>query len=223
MPAIALLFTGLVRAQSPTDSIDLKRIRHKAVRELVRKEKVKTTADFQLITTACYRDEDTSRYEVNLKTYIVREKIGKVWEKYANTTPKKAWSGRMVKFGFLFSKPENQFVYAENADVPIREGNVIYVNLKLLRGIKNMGVAFEITRLDEQNKTICFCYLTDGVSTGSQEIQFAEMENGYTKISHLTHYRSRSVFRDRKLYPRFHEKFVGEFHRNILRQIEAGV
>jgi hypothetical protein len=97
------------------------------------------------------------------------------------------------------------------------------VNLRLLRGIKNLGVAFEVTRLDPVSRTICFCYLKDGVSQGSQEIKFTELPNGDTCISHLTHYRSHSAFRDRELYPIFHAKFVGEFHENVFRQIEQGI
>jgi hypothetical protein len=220
---LLLIFSRfLVLAQSPEEVIDFNRIPQKAIRDLVRKENVKTATDFQHIATSCYRAEDSSGYQTNLKTYVVKARINKVWEKYINITPGKAWNGHTVKFGFLFSKPNNQFIYAENANEPIRVGNIIYVNLRLLRGLKNLGVGFEITRLDEQNKTICFCYLQDGVSNGSQEIRFTELANGDTRISHLTHYKSHSQFRDKELYPIFHSKFVGEFHENILSQIERG-
>lgn len=218
----ALLIPGFAVAQLPGEDLDISRIPQRAVRDLVRKEKVKTTTDFQHMTTACYREEDSLNYQTNLKTYVVKEHIAKVWDKYVSLTPRKAWGGRMVKFGFLFSRPDNQFIYAENANDPIREGNIIYVNLRLLKGIKNMGVAFEVTRLDAASRTICFCYLENGVSTGSQEIRFAELANGKTRISHLTHYKSHSAFRDKELYPIFHSKFVGEFHQNVLRQIEGG-
>jgi hypothetical protein len=221
--AALLLIPEMAGAQSPEEAIDFSRIPQRAVRALVRKEKVKTASDFQHIATSCYQPGDKTGYQTNLKTYVVKARIGKVWEKYTTITPKKAWCSRTVKFGFLFSKPGNTFVYAENADQPISEGSIIYVNLRLLKGLKNLGVGFEITRLDEASKTICFCYLKDGVSNGSQEIRFTEMPDGCTRISHLTHYRSHSAFRDRELYPRFHEKFVGEFHENILRQIESGL
>jgi len=222
---MALIAGGLVsvgaNGQTPDDTLDLGKVPQKAVRKLIRKDKVKTVADFQHINTACYRDDDSLRYETNLKTYVVNASIGQVWEKYASITPEKAWNGRMVNFGFLFSKPDNQFIYPDNADEPIRVGNVIFVNLRLLRGLKNLGVGFEVTRLDEEQKTICFCYLKDGVSNGSQEIRFIEQPDGRTQVSHLTHYRSHSAFRDKELYPRFHEKLVGEFHENILRQLDG--
>jgi hypothetical protein len=56
------------------------------------------------------------------------------------------------------------------------------------------------------------------VTNGTQDIHFEELPDGSTKISHLTHFRSRSAFRDRELYPVFHEKLVGEFHQNVLLQ-----
>ena len=221
--AASVMISGAVNAQSPGETVDMNRIPQKAVRKLVKRENVKTLTDFQQIATACYRVEDSALYQTNLTTYVVKARIGRVWEKYASITPGKAWSGSMVNFGFLFSKPNNKFVYPENADGPIREGNIIYVNLRLLKGLKNLGVAFEITGLDEAGKMIRFCYLKNGVSNGSQEIRFTEMANGDTRISHLTHYRSHSAFRDKKLYPLFHEKFVGEFHENILRQIDSSL
>lgn len=218
-----MLIPAWASAQSPDESVDISRIPQKAVRNLVRREHVRTASDFQNITTGCFQSEDSLSYQTNLKTIEVAEQIDKVWEKYATLTPAKAWNSKTVRFGFLFSKPENKFIYAGNADEPMGVGNIIYVSLRLLRGLKNLGVGFEVTRLDKVNKTICFCYLKDGVSNGTQEIQFSEIAGGHTRISHLTHYKSNSAFRDKELYPIFHEKFIGEFHENVLRQIGKGL
>jgi hypothetical protein len=222
---IAMLLAGLtgrLPAQSQDERVDLRRIPQKAVRKLIRRENLKTASDFQKILPACYQLDDTVPYRTNLKTFIVKARIGKVWEKYLTISPKRAWSSRSVHFGFLFSKSKNQFIYPEDEEGPIHEGNIVFVDLSLLGGIKNLGVAFEVTRLDEQNKTISICYIQDGVSTGTQEIRFSEIPGGETRISHITHYRSHSAFRDKELYPIFHEKLIGEFHQNILRQIEGG-
>ncbi len=220
----AVLKAGSSAAQAvPGEILDMTKIRQKAVRDLVYSEKVSTASDFQHITTSCYSERDSQLYHTDVRTYVIRAGIDQVWQKYTTITPRKAWNGRLVKFGFLFSRLKNTFVYADNADEPIHVGNIVYVNLRLLRGLKNMGVAFEITRLDEVGKVICFCYLRDGISQGSQEIRFAELTSGYTKISHITHYRSHSAFRDRELYPIFHARFVGEFHQNVLSQITSGL
>lgn len=219
---IWLLPVGLF-AQSPYESVDLKKIPQRSVRKLARKEQAKTSGDFRRIASACYLAEDSASYRTHLQTFNVKAPLAEVWKTYLGMTPNSAWKGRMVNFGFLFSKPDSSFIYPADANEPIHVGNIIFVNLRLLRGMKNLGVGFEVTRLDEACKTICFCYLQDGISNGSQEITFSELSEGETRISHLTHYRSHSPFRDKELYPVFHEKVIGEFHQNIIREIEKGL
>jgi hypothetical protein len=207
--------------QTPVDSIDFSRIPQKSVRILVIKEKVQTIDDFQCLNTSCYQPEDSTRYLRHLKTYRIQAPIDQVWSKYTSVSPMEAWNGRMVKFGFIFSRLQNRFIYPENARDPMSEGNIIYVNLRLLNGLKNLGVAFEVTSLDSVNKVIRFCYLKDGISKGTQEIRFTPTAEGNTLIIHETHYHSGSRFRDKELYPVFHEKLVGEFHNNLRQLIEG--
>jgi hypothetical protein len=95
-------------------------------------------------------------------------------------------------------------------------GQVFFVNLKLLRGIYNLAVGLEIITIDSQNKTIQFSYVKGGKSEGVQTIRFFETEEGSTKILHISEFRSNSHFRDKRLYPRFHKKFIYEFHENML-------
>jgi len=59
---LTVFIPGLTLAQLPEEAVDMNRIPQKAVRELVRKEKIKTATDFQHIATACYRVEDSARY-----------------------------------------------------------------------------------------------------------------------------------------------------------------
>ncbi len=205
--------------EGPDEPVDVRRIRMRSVRNLLKTEKVKKASDYKNITTSCYNPADSLEYHVNLKTFVVKARLEEVWKRYVSLSPRMAWNGRMVRFGFLYSRQANRFVYPENADEPISVGNIVYVNLRMLAGLKNLGVAFEITGIDEAGKTISFCYLDKGVTNGSQEIHFENLPDGSTRISHLTHFKSKSAFRDRELYPVFHERFVGEFHENILRQI----
>ncbi len=216
----AALFTTAV-AQTAVDTIDLSRIPQKSVRGLVLKEKVRTTHDFQCLTTSCYPSEDSVKFRQHLKSYRVHAGIDDVWKKYSSVSPREAWTGKRVKFGFLFNRFQDAFIYPEDAASPMTVGSIIYVNLKLLQGIKNLGVAFEVTGMDPEKKIIRFCYLKDGISKGSQEIRFASEPDGTTLVTHDTHYHSGSRFRDQALYPRFHEQLVGEFHENLRRIIEG--
>ena len=72
----AILVPGLVWAQSPEEAVDLGRITQRSVRKLVLKENVTTATDFQHIATSCYQPEDSVRYQVHLKTIIVKAPIG---------------------------------------------------------------------------------------------------------------------------------------------------
>ncbi len=218
---LAALFTAVV-AQKPADTIDLSRISQKSVRGLVIKEKVKTTRDFQCLNTSCYQEEDSLKFRQHVKSYRIRASLEEVWKKYSSVSPRDAWTGKRVKFGFLFNRFQDAFVYPEEAASPMTVGSIIYVDLKLLKGIKNLGVAFEVTGMDPEKKIIRFCYLKDGISKGSQEIRFSSEPDGTTLVTHDTHYHSDSRFRDQALYPRFHEQLVGEFHENLRRIIEGG-
>ena len=208
-------------ANFPGDSIDLRRIRHRAVRDLIIKEGVTTAKDFQALETSCYGTSDTSQFNTHIRNYRLNAGVEDAWAQYASVSPKEAWTGRMVHFDFLFSRFANRIIYEDEARDPMAEGNIIYVKLRLLNGIKNLSVAFEITGMDPVNKVIRFCYLKDGKSKGSQEIRFAALSDSTTLITHETHYHSDSKFRDRKLYPRFHERLVGEFHNNLRTRIET--
>ena len=59
---------------------------------------------------------------------------------------------------------------------------------------------------------------TQGKARGLQKIQLVETPEGYTRIIHITYFRSNSRFRDKALYPHFHKKAITEFHNNIKRK-----
>ena len=93
------------------------------------------------------------------------------------------------------------------------------MNLKLLNGLYNLPVAFEITKIDEGNKMIEFSYLKGGKARGAQVIQLMSTDRGYTKVVHKSYVQSHSKFRDKYLYPYFHNKIINEFHGNMRRLI----
>lgn len=121
--------------------------------------------------------------------------------------------------GIIYSKKLNRIFYKGDKNIGIEEGQIFYLNLKLIFGIKNLGVGLEVTNIDAQNKSIKFCYLNHGVSEGTQEIKFIPTTNGYSIITHETRYRSDSKFRDKHLYPGFHHKFVKELQENLIKMI----
>lgn len=103
----------------------------------------------------------------------------------------------------------------------IEAGQIIFLNLNLLGSFVQLAVGHEITAVNENDRTIKICYLQNGASTGTQLIQLKRSNENQTEVVHETWYRSGSAFRDKVLYPRFHEKGLTEFHKNVKREAET--
>ena len=103
----------------------------------------------------------------------------------------------------------------------MQKGQIIILNLNLFWGLLNIAVAHEVTEVNEQKRLIKLCYMKGGASEGSQWITLNETKEGYTEVSHQTLYKSKSNFRDTKLYPALHTKAITEFHLNVKRKAES--
>lgn len=213
--------SGFSFAQLPLTKVNLERVHQKKVRELVEQQNQSGIMYFSDLKPSCYIEQDSLKYSFQRSSNVIREVIQKVWNKLKALKPRDEYSGRMVSFGFLYSKRLNQLFYPDDDFKEIEEGEIYFLNLKLLGGIKNIGVALEVTKVDEVNKTIQFCYLNDGMTEGTQEVKLVGTSDGNTMITQETRYRNKSKFREKKLYPFFHQKAVSELHGNIRRLIEG--
>ena len=61
-------------------------------------------------------------------------------------------------------------------------------------------------------------YGMNNTSHGKQTIQFIA-DGDKTIIKHTAYFKSKSTFRDKYLYPKFHVKFIDEFHANIQKKL----
>ncbi|MHC1703144.1 MAG: hypothetical protein AB9846_04485 [Tenuifilaceae bacterium] len=224
---LLLIITAIVKfdlpciAQLQLNEIDLSRIPQKKVRNLVQQQSLNGSKFFVDLKPSCYSESDSSNYSFQQSTHVIKETILKVWNKLMSLKPKEEFSGKMVSFGFLYSKKLNKIYYADDDKKDIEEGEVMFLNLKLLGGVKNIGVALEVTKVDEINKLIQFCYLNNGMTEGTQQIQLTGSDDGNTVITQETRYRNKSKFREKRLYPLFHQKAVNEMHSNLSRLIEG--
>jgi len=216
-----LVQCNLSFAQLSLNQVNLDRIQQKKVKELVQKQSLNGYKYFDDLMPSCYNEQDSLKYSFHRSTNVIREVIQKVWSKLKALRPRDEYNGNMVSFGFLYSKRRDQIFYADDDFKEIEEGSIYFLNLKLLGGIKNIGVALEVTKVDDENKTIELCYLNNGMTEGTQVVKLAETIEGNTKIIQETRYRNKSKFREKKLYPFFHQKAVNELHNNIRRLIEG--
>jgi len=219
---ILLFFTVQTEAQICLHDIDFKRIEQEKVQEFVINQQAHGIETFDEIKPSLQPDADLKGYFIRENEYQVKKSLDEVWQHYLTTNPEKLWSGKRVSFGFLFSKKDEKIFYCDENFSKIDTGVVVYVNLRLMSGLKNLATAFEITSVDEESKTIEFSYLKGNVSMGKQRIQFYETAKGYTRILHTSYYRNNNVLRNYLLYPYFHTRTTHEFHRNNKRQILAG-
>jgi hypothetical protein len=214
-----LFISYAVYSQASLDLIDLQKIPQKKIRTYIDLQKSHNVHFFKDVKPTFTKGQDKSPYREVEKKYLIKERINKVWDIYCSTSPALSWNGKIISFGVLFSKGADNVMYRNESYAGADTGQVVYVNLKLLGGLYNLAVAFEIVDIDNVNKEIVFSYIEGGKSSGEQLIQFVDTKEGYTEIIHTTFFKSNSKFRDKFLYPPFHFKAIDEFHKNMLNVI----
>ncbi|MBN2521281.1 MAG: hypothetical protein JXB17_12285 [Bacteroidales bacterium] len=207
-------------SQEEMDNIDLNRIPQKKIRNFIIAQKAQNFMNFSEIQSSCKNEKNLSGFFKQEFAFIIKENPDKVWNNYITTSPAVSWNGKIISFGLMFSKLTGFIMYRDdNNYTGLETGQVLYLNLKFLRGIYNLAVGLEIISIDDENKSIKFSYLDDGKTKGWQTFHVIVTENGYTKIIYSAFYKSNSLFRDKFLYPHFHHKAIKEFHfimKNIL-------
>lgn len=201
-------------------TIDFSRIKYEKVKVLLQSNGLFSLADLRNLKSFCFDPNDGKRYYKHIKAFSIDADIEVVWNAYKTISPQETRRGSMVSFGLMYSRKQNEIMYADDAYTGIEPGQIIFLNLNLFANIINLAVGHEITGVNDDEKTIKICYLQNGASTGTQLIQL-KAKNGNTEVVHETWYRSGSIFRDKILYPGFHEKGLTEFHENVKRKIQG--
>jgi hypothetical protein len=214
-----LMLCGKNYSQKSMDDIDLHQIHQKKIRNFIHKQISNNTHQFNDIRPTTKDSAAFSSFRKKEQSFLIKENIAKVWQAYSTVSPPQAWTGKHISFGVLISKNTNDILYGYNSFPNLDTGEVVFLNLRLLKGTYNLAVAFEITSVDDSRKIIEFSYINGDKTQGIQTIHFVRTLEGYTRIIHSTLYKSSSAFRDRTLYPFFHKKVVREFHKNIKREM----
>jgi len=203
------------KSQMTISEIDFDKVTQKKVRNFLMEEENSGIELLMDIEPTMQTNSDTEGYRTHSKEYFLKDSLVKIWQHYIDTNPGDSWDGRKVSFGMLFYKKENKIIYRNDHISPLDTGQVIFLNLKLMGGIANIAAVFEFITIDEVKRIIEFSYVDGNVTRGKQRMEFVETAKGYTRILHTSFYKSSSSFRDRVLYPFFHDKVSNEFHRNM--------
>lgn len=212
---VILFFGNSIYAQLTLENVDYDRIPQKKIKTFIEKQKKIGHEFFSDLIPKCYVEKDSVMYHKVSSSYIIHGNADDVWNEYLSEQPSNAYSGRIVGFGFLYNKDEDKIIYKDDRFDKMKVGQLFFFNIKLLGGIRNLGIADEVTAIDENLKTIRFCYIQNGKTEGTQEIHLKNTSEGYTEITHDTWYKSKSRFRDNRLYPFFHNRSVNEYHHII--------
>lgn len=210
----------MVTVNTAADSIDFSRIKQRKVISLLQKNGLYSLQDLSALRSLAYDPSDGKMYHKHLKSFNIQGSIDRVWNTYKTISPEETRVGNMVSFGLMYSRQRNAILYPGDVYTGMEAGQLIFLNLNLL-GLTQLAVGHEIVEVNDAEKNFKICYLQNGASTGTQLIQLNEVSEKQTEIIHETWYRSDSAFRDRVLYPPFHEKGLTEFHESVKQKVEA--
>lgn len=219
---IVLLAGGLSAHCQLSSEVDFERIHQKKIRKLLVRNNLFQKKDFKKQEEVCSvsGDETFSRHFIS---FVVKDSPENTWKAYKSPCPRKTWCGKMTSFGVLYSSDDKDFTYSDGEIDSLGSGQIFYIQLHLLGGLFKLAVANKITDVDNENRVMKLCYLSNGASEGSQYIRLTETVEGYTLIEHESFFKSKSKFRDKKLYPKIHEKIIREYHGNVLAGFDSNL
>jgi hypothetical protein len=215
---IVVLFSFAYNSYAQITEVDLEQISYKKLKKSLVKDKLYLADNIHKLTSTCSELSD-SDYSFHTTTFYYRQTIERVWNAYKMINPSDAWNGKITHFGFAFDRGNGDFLYQKQAFNGLKEGQIQFLHLRYLGGLFRLNIAHEVIRLDEKAKEMQFCYLKYGKSQGTQIIKL-EKVGDLTKVTHNTYYKSKSKFRDKIIYPYFHQKTIEELHANVREMIK---
>ena len=201
--------------------IKMEDIPQRKIRNYIISKSINKLDDFSLIKPSWGNNMSESDYHLHSKKFIINKNVAFVWNSYSHIDLKRLLTGNNVRFGLLLKKYTNTAVYAKDLLSPeIDTGQIYFLDLRLLKGLLNIPVAFEIINIDPRNFIVEFSYIDSNIVRGKQTLKFSDNGDGRTRILHLTYFKSNSKIRDGMFYPHFHRKFIKEFHKDMQKVIE---
>jgi hypothetical protein len=205
------------------DDINLERIHQRKIRKYIECQIEEGKHQFDEIQPSWNSGKDLSSFRKKEMTFFLKGNLQDTWHGYISANPSKSWNGRKITFGLLLLKSPCTIFYDHDPIDGVDLGQVYFLKLKLLLGIYNIPVAFEIIRVDEEEKIIEFSYLEGNKSIGVQQVKFIDIGDDRTEILHTSYYKSDSHFRDKWMYPHFHKIIINAFHRNMRKLLKEQI
>jgi hypothetical protein len=161
-------------------------------------------------------DFSVENFSTHQGGFSVDAPLEKLWETSLKANPAEIWRGSILSLAFIYNKADEKLLFLpdlNNYNLVVEQ--IYFINLRLLKGIFNLPTALKVTKVDPKENIIEFTYLRGGKSEGRQILHFIAESETRTRVDHTTYYRSRSRFRDKRLYPHFHQLAISELHKNM--------
>ena len=218
---LLIVVTLSAQAQLSYSDIDFGEIPYRKVRHYLEKQHEEEKQEhLSELKATCQEDNIplTDFYTYN-RTYLVKAEPWKVWQTYKQASPTRSWTNRKSSCAMIYSRQDDVVAYPSQEVNGIEPGQVLFMDLKLLKGLYHLATAFEITKVEDEIGVIHINYTRPGVNEGKQIISMKPTADGYTVVEHTSYIRSGSTIRDKYLYPFFHNKLINAFHRNMKRMV----
>lgn len=204
-------------AENPWNNLENMKLPKSVVKGL--SEQFNDVDSLEDLKYSCNDDTDFSSFRSHKRFYICDAAIDNIWKKYKEADLKSAWSGKMINFGFAYSRDKNE-IYSSSSSVSLKpvEGLGLFLELNIAKILK-IPVAFEVSSVNEKIHLFQFTYLKRNKSNGRQNIIMKSLDDGKTMILHHTYFKSDKKFRDKYLYAPFHTQLIDQFHEIILDDI----
>lgn len=203
-------------AQKKLDEVQTQNIEYKRVVEFLDHQKTINIVTFGEIKPTLPPDSSTIGFHVIDREYLYKDKLENVWNHYVNAGLQNSWNTKKIHLGFTYSGKDDSLYYAADTIKSLIPGLIVFFDIDLLFGIKDIAMAFEVTRIDSVKKIIEYSYIVGNGSEGKQQMFFENTPKGNTLITHLTYYKSKPKTRE-GIYPHIHAQLINRYHRNMKR------
>lgn len=215
IPIILFLMALAGQAQIRISEMNISQIKQKSIRNFIKNQIDSGLVYFEDFQSSVNAQTDTNKFDSNIHRFHLRQTPATTWNAYLTAHPAKVWNGKIVSFGFIYSPVNKLVIFPDDKYPGLETGQIFFIEMRVFWGLAKFPVCFMVTKIDKNQHSITFSYVSSGTSKGSQTISLVDDGKGETTTIHSSIHKTENVLRDKTLYPIYHLKAIKEVHQNI--------
>lgn len=213
---IILISSFQAFSQKSLTEVHTDRIPYQRVVEFLQHQIDMGVRTFDDVKPSLKPDSSIVGFHVIDREYLIKDNLENVWNHYVNAGLQNSWNSKKVHLGFTYSGSNDSLYYTTDTIKSLIPGLIVFFDIDLLFGLKDIAMAFEVTQIDSLQKLIEYSYIVGNGTEGKQQMFFESTSKGYTLITHVSYYKSKPKPRE-GIYPHIHAQLINRFHRNMKR------